>query len=126
MAMMPLVPEIKMADVRKLISLRNLLVWKVTWLVLSTTSATLILSHVFGADYMTGIAYIYFCLPSTHSLIFRLTESTHSFHCDFRRQHSYSLHCDLQRQHILSIVTSGDSTLTLSIATYRDNTFFPL
>ena len=42
MAMMPLVPETKMADVGKLISLGNLLVRKVTWLVLTTTSATLI------------------------------------------------------------------------------------
>ena len=30
MAVIPLVPETKMVDVGKLISLRNLLVWKVT------------------------------------------------------------------------------------------------
>ena len=38
---MPLVPETKMADVGKLISLGNLLIRKVTWLVLTTTSANL-------------------------------------------------------------------------------------
>ena len=43
MVVMPLVPETKMADVGKLISLGNLLARKVTWLVLTTTSATLIL-----------------------------------------------------------------------------------
>ena len=78
MAVMLLVPETKMADVGKLIRLRNLLVRKVTWLVLTTTSATLILSYAFGADCMTRIAYIYSRLPSTHSHTLRLTESTHS------------------------------------------------
>ena len=92
MAVMPLVPETKMADVGKLISLGNLLVRKVTWLVLTTTSATLILSRAFGADYMTRIAYIYSRLPITHPL-----------------------HCDLQRQHTLfHIFTYRGSTLTLA------------
>ena len=68
MAMMPLVPETKMADVGKLISLRNRLLRKVTWLVLTTTSVTLILSPAFGADCMTKIANIYSRLPRTHSL----------------------------------------------------------
>ena len=71
MAMMPLVPETKMADVGKLISLGNLLVRKVTWFVLTTTSATLILSRDFGADYMTRIAYIYSRLSRTHSFLSR-------------------------------------------------------
>ena len=75
---MPLVLETKMADVGKLISLRNLLVRKVTWLVLTTTSATLILSRAFGADCMTRIAHIYSRLPRTHSLTFSLTESAHT------------------------------------------------
>ena len=66
MAMMPLVLEIKMADVGKLISLGNLLVRKVTWLVLTATSTTLILSCDFGADCMTRIAYIHSCLSRTH------------------------------------------------------------
>ena len=68
MAVMPLVPETKMADVGKLISLRNLMVRKVTSLVLTTTSATLILSRAFGDDCRTRIAYICSRLPSTHSL----------------------------------------------------------
>ena len=75
---MPLVPETKMADVSKLISLENLLVRKVMWLVLTTTSATLILSRAFGADCMTMIAYIYSRLPSSHSFTLWLPETTHS------------------------------------------------
>ena len=46
---MPLIPETKMVDGGKLINLGNLLVREVTWLVLTTTSATLILSLEFGA-----------------------------------------------------------------------------
>ncbi len=68
MAVMPLVSKTKMADVGKLISLGNLLVRKVTWLVLTTTSATLILFRAFEADCMTRIAYIYSRLPRTLSL----------------------------------------------------------
>ena len=75
---MPLVPETKMADVGKLISHRNLLVRKVTWLVLTTTSATLILSRAFGTDCMTRVAYIYSRLPSTHSFTLWLTETAHT------------------------------------------------
>ena len=89
-AIMPLVPETKMADVSKLISLRNLLARKTTCLVLTTTSVTSILSRVFGAYCMTNIVYKYSHLPTlilfplwlperTLSLSpFRLTESTHS------------------------------------------------
>ena len=99
----------------KLISLGNLLVKKVMWLVLTTTCATLILSRAFGANCMRRIAYIYSRLPRTHSLTFFInSESTLSF--------------------VLSAVTYGDNThththtlslslsLSLSIATYRDNT----
>ena len=112
MAMMPLVPETKMADVRKLISLGNLLVTKVTWLVLKTTSATLILSHTFGAERITKITYIYSCLPRTHS-----------FHCDFQRQHFHSLHCVFQRQPTLfHKFTSRDETHSLTVFTHRENT----
>ena len=86
---MPLV-ETKMADVGKLISLGNLLARKTTWLVLTTTSVTSILSRVFGANCMTKIVYKYSNLPTvilfplwlperTLSLSsFRLTESIHS------------------------------------------------
>ena len=74
---MPLVPETKMADIGKLISLGNLLVRKVTWLEFTTTSTALILFCAFGADRMTRIAYIYSHLPRTHSL-----------HFDSQRQHT--------------------------------------
>ena len=89
-AITPLVPETKMADVGKLISLGNLLAKKTTWLVLTTTSATSILSRVFGAYCMTRIIYKYSHLPTlilfslwlsdrTLSLtLFQLTELTHS------------------------------------------------
>ena len=46
MAVMPLVPETKMADIGKLVSLMNLLARKDTCLVLTTTSSTSILSRV--------------------------------------------------------------------------------
>ena len=90
MAIMPLVPKTKMADVSKLISLGNLLVRKTTWLMLTTTSTTSILSRVFRAYCMTKIVYKYSHLPTlilfplwlpekTLPLSpFRLTESTHS------------------------------------------------
>ena len=64
MAVMPLVPETKMAEVSKLISLGNLFARKTTWLVLTTTSATPISSCVFGAYFMTRIVYKYFPLPT--------------------------------------------------------------
>ena len=79
MAVMPLVPKTKMADIGKLIRHGNLLVKKVTCLMLTTTSATLILSREFGVDCMTRIAYIYSRLPRTHYFPFRITEITHSF-----------------------------------------------
>ena len=95
--MMPLVPETKMVDVNKLISLGNLLVRKVMWLVLTTTSTTLILSRAFGADCMTRIAYIYSHLLRTHSLS----------------------HFHLQRQHTLSFsplwLTETTHSLSLSL-----------
>ena len=80
---MPLVPETKMADVGKLISLGNLLVRKVMWLVLTTTSAPLILFRAFGFDCMTRITYIYFRLPRTHSFPFGFTETTNSLSLTF-------------------------------------------
>ena len=47
MAVIPFVPETKTVDVGKLISLENLLVRKVTWLLLTTTFAPLTLSRAF-------------------------------------------------------------------------------
>ena len=64
MTIMPLVLETKMADVGKLISLGNLWARKTTWLVLTTTSATSILSRVFGAYCMTRILYKFSRLPT--------------------------------------------------------------
>ena len=84
MAVIPLFPKTKMVDVGKVISLENLLVRKVTWFVLTMTSASLILSGAFGAGYMTRIANIYSCLPRTLSLslthILTYRESTLSLH----------------------------------------------
>ena len=101
LAVMSLVPETEMADVGKLISLWNLLIRKVTLLVLTTTSASLILPRAFGADCMTRIAYIYSRLSRIHS-----------FHFDSQGQHTL-LHCDLQGQLTLSILTSRDNTHSL-------------
>ena len=70
-----LVPETKMADIDKLISLENLLVRKFTEFVLPTTSAPLILSRAFGTDHMTRISHIYSKLTITHSLTFWLPET---------------------------------------------------
>ena len=101
MAMMPLVPETKMTDIGKLISLRNLLIRKVTGLVLTTTFATLILSRDFGADCITRIAYIYSSFKNsffpfqltetTRYLTLRFSETTHPFNLDFQRQHTLFL-----------------------------------
>ena len=121
MAVIPLVPETKMADACKLIRLCNLLVRKVTWFVLTNTSATLILSLAFGADLMTRIAFIYSRLPRTHSLTFWLPETTLSL--------CLSLHFDLQKQHTLSfshILTSRDSILFLFISTSRNSLTVPI
>ena len=78
MAVMSLVLGTKMADVCKLISLGNLLARKTTWLVLTTTSATLIWSRVFGAYCMTNI--------SINTLIF---QHSFPFHCNFQGEHSH-------------------------------------
>ena len=91
MAVIPLVPETKMVEIGKLISLENLLVRKVTWFVLTTTSVPLILSCAFGADHMTRIAYIYSRLPRTHPLTFWLTETVLSLSLSL----SLSLHFQL-------------------------------
>ena len=89
---MTLVPETKMTDVGKLISLGNPLVRKVTWLVLPTTSATLILYRAFRADCVTRVAYI-------------LSFSKNSFF-------SISTHRDNTQSYT---VTSRENTHTLSL-----------
>ena len=91
MGVIPLVPETKMADVSIQISLGNLLARRTTWLVLKTTSATSIFCRVFGAYSMTRIFYKYSNLPTlTLSFTISLGESTHSFQCDFQREHAHS------------------------------------
>ena len=75
MAVIPLVPETKMRDVAKLTSLENLLIRKITWFLLTSTSAALILSRAFGAEHMIRIAYIYSRLPRTHFHTFWLPET---------------------------------------------------
>ena len=130
MAVIPLVPETKMAGVGKVICLRNLLVRKVTWFVLTTTSAPLILSRAFGADHTTRIDYICPRIPRTLSLSLSLSLS---LHCGLQRQHSLSFfpfwfietayihslshtHFDFERQHSLS----------LFISTFRNSLTLPL
>ena len=82
MAIMPLIPETKMVGVCKLISLGNLLIRKITWLVLTTMSATSILSCNFGAYCMTKI--------SINTLIFH-----HSF--SFSRKNTLTLDISTNR-----------------------------
>ena len=108
MAIMPLVPETKMADVGKQISLGDLLARKTMWLVLTTTPATSILSRDFGAYCMTKI--------SINTLIF---------------QHSFSFYCNFQREHSLSILTNKINTLFLFFyiwlpAVYRHENVYSL
>ena len=114
MDVLPLVLETMTVDVSILISVANLLTKRTTWLVLKTTSATSIFSRVFGAYSMIRIFYKYSNLPtltlfftislgeSTQlSFTFPLTGPTHSFQCDFQREHSHSLNFNEQSQHTL-------------------------
>ena len=81
-----------MTDVGKLINLGNLLVRKVTWLVLKPTSVTLIFpAHLEPTAWQR--------LP-IYTLVF---QELILFHSDFQRQHCRSLHCDLQWQYTLSL-----------------------
>ena len=108
MAVMPLVSETKMVDVGKLISLGILLVRKVTWLVLTTTSVTWIFVRWFWS-WLHDKNYLYIhssfknsffpfrLTETTRSLSLRLTKTTHFFHFDFQRQHTLSLTFDFQQ-----------------------------
>ena len=97
----PLVPETKMVDVGKLISLGNLLVRKVMWFVLTTMYETLILSCAFGADRVTRIAYIYSRLPRTHFVS----------HFHFQRPQSLSL-----------FISTSRNSLTMPVCKTQFNT----
>ena len=105
-----LFPKPKMADVGKLISLGNLVVRKVTWLVLTTTSTTLILSRAFWSR-----------LPVPDCL-YILSPFKNSFLFDSQRQHIL-LHCYLQRSHAISHFDFQQSTPRKYI---HSATFFPL
>ena len=96
MAVIPFVTETKMVDVGKLIR-------KVTWFVLTTTSAPLILSRAFGADYMTRIAYIYSRLPRTHSLTFWLPETALSLSLSSFRLPETAWPCHLVRHNSIRV-----------------------
>ena len=102
MAVISLVPETKMVDVSKLISLKNLLARKVPWFVLTTTSAPLILFRAFGADHMRRIAYIYTRLPRIHSLTFWLPQTALSL-SSFSTSRN-SLTCQLVRYNSIRVI----------------------
>ena len=108
MAVMPLVHETKMVDVGKVISFRNLLVRKVTWSVLTTTSATLIFVPRFWSwlhdknclHILSSFKNSFFpfrLTKTTRSFTLWLTETTHSSHFDFQKQHTLSLTFDFQQ-----------------------------
>ena len=120
MAVIPLVPETKMADVGKLISPGKILVRKVIWIVLTLTSTTLILSRAFGADRLTRIAYISSRLPKIHPLTFWFPEITLS--------HSLLLHFNLQRlhTHTHTYTLSLSLSLSLFLSTSRNSLTLPL
>ena len=103
MAVMPLVPETKMADVGKLISLGNLLVKKVTWLVLTTTSVTLIfVPRIWSRLHDKDCLYILlFSKNSFFSIVTSRNSTVSLSHCDLINTLSY-------------IATSEDNSLSLS------------
>ena len=72
MVVMPLVQETKMADVGKLTSLGNLVVRKITWFVLTSTSATLIWPSAFG-DELHDKYCLYILSSSENSLSYTVT-----------------------------------------------------
>ena len=77
---LPLVSETKMVDVGKLISLRNLLVRKVTWFMLTTTSEYLEPTAWQGLPIYTWTHSLTFWLPKTalSPFSFRLPETAWS------------------------------------------------
>ena len=125
MAVIPLVPETKMVDVGQLISLGNLLVRKVTWFVLTTTSAPLIFSRAFGADHMTRIVYIYSRLPRTHSHILTSRDSTLSLFFSTSRNNLWP--CQLVRHNSIRVtwVRIHSATFFLPVLSFRLDLFQP-
>ena len=84
MPVVPLVPETKMADVGKVISLGNILVRKITWFVLTITSATLIfVPRIWSRLHDKGCLYILSSSMNSLSYILTSRDSTLSLHFDF-------------------------------------------
>ena len=118
MAVTPPVPGTKMADVCKFFSLENLLARITTWLVLTTTSSTSILSRVFGAYYMTKISINALIFQHFFSSTFSLIGSTHSFQCDFQREHTLSLSISTNRVNTLFLFFTFDFQLSTATKMY--------
>ena len=114
MAVMPLVPDTKMADFGKLICLGYILVRKVTWLVLTTTSANLILfvPRIWSRLHDKDCLYILPSSKHSFSFTFWLTETALSLSPLRLTETTHSLHFDLQKQLSLSISTHWDNTLS--------------
>ena len=124
MAVIPLVPETKMVDVGKLIYRGNLLVRKVRWFVLTTTSAPLVfISRIWSRPHDKDCLYIFSSSknPLSHILISR--DSTLSLHFDFQK------HLDLATLLYSSIrVTWMDiysATFFLPVLPFRLDLFQP-
>ena len=107
-AMIPLVPETKMVDVGKLISLGNLSVRKVTWFVLRTFDFVL---RIWSRP---RIAYIYSHLPRTRSLTFWLTETEHTLSLTFQLPET-ALSLSL-------FISTSSNSLTLPLSKTQFNT----
>ena len=90
MAAIPLVPETKMVDVGKLISLENLLVRKVTWFVLTTTSTSLIFNlHIWSRPHDKDFLYIISSSKNSLSHILTYRDSTHTFSLSLSLTHTF-------------------------------------
>ena len=113
---MPLVPETTMADVSILISLRNLLARRTTWLVLKTTFATSIFSRIFEAYSMTRIFYKCSNLPTLplffHDFTYRV--NTALFHNFIWRVNTALFHIFTYRVNTLYPVWLPERTLSFS------------
>ena len=113
MAVRPLVTETKMVDVGKLLSLENLLVRKITWFVLTNTSATLIFfpAHLEPSTWQ-GL--------SIYTLVFQELILSH-FH--LQRQHTFSLFISTSRNS-LTLPLSKTQLNTRNMCAYTFSDFF--
>ena len=142
MAVISLLPETKIVDAGKLISLGNLLVRKIMWFVLSTTFAPLILSRAFGADHMIRIC-LYILSSSNNSFSHVLTyrdctlflflthfDSTHTHisHTFWLQTHTHKHTHTHTHTHSLSLPLSLSLSLSLSLflSTSRNSLTLPV